>query len=708
MHPLRICAVVVVCVIGSFLVACECTPESDDELCGDRQCGSALVVDNCGDERTVDCGNCADGEHCRANQCVCQPESSDQLCQALDAECGLHDTEDQCGQQRTIYCGDCPGPAACYEGSCQCDGESEQALCDEYDLACGGATVLDRCSEIRSVDCGTCPAPDECIDNTCVCLPESEQQLCEHRGFNCGTTTVEDQCGDDRDISCGECTEPNECIDNVCDCIPESEEQLCEDEQMECGTATVDDTCLQSRSIDCGGCADYEECHDHQCECVGESDDELCDQLAGACGDVTTTDVCGVEREITCQPCATGESTFGAVRDGDTGELLDGAHLRIYDWPPPGGDDAGWIWDAGYRDGDPDYETTTSSNGGDFNYEFASDDPICIDDRSATLQPFQWYRVVVELDGYAPGIFYLRHDGYDSGACPDVCPADPSAGCNRQDFEIWPEDADYPQPPNLLADPRELRDQDWQCALLPDDADADRLIGFRVPLGGANVGQGPLHLEGTEDGGDAIVLQHVHRSDGSPDSREVESGTFEHWDDHGHIHFMNWFRMDLVERSDDCRDVDDRSSGCVVADGDKISFCLHDLEHFDRDVADHFGGMGAMFPDPPTCDSTEQGVTQGWIDTYSKRLPGQVIIVGEPNDIDDLGPLWIEAEIDPDRVLQEVDRRANVAQIPVELPDDGDSICDDSDAVLDCSMPPEDYDSSMQHRQCGDYLDWAD
>ena len=182
----------------------------------------------------------------------------------------------------------------------------------------------------------------------------------------------------------------------------------------------------------------------------------------------------------------------------------------------------------------------------------------------------------------------------------------------------------------------------------------------------------------------------------------VESGTFEYYDDHNHIHFMNWFRMSLVEPVDECRDIDTRSADCVTDDGIKISYCLHDLDPFDGDVMNLYGGSSAMFLNPPTCDTTEQGITQGWKDTYARGLPGQVIILGTPDVVSAMGEQWIEAEVDPERVLQEADRTGNLARKLVEAPADAEVLCSPA-LALDCSGPPSSFDAA-QRRQCRDYL----
>ncbi len=641
-----------------FLTACngngECEPESDAELCGERGCGSMLRIDDCGEARQLDCGQCPDEQDCTDNQCHCQ-------------------------------------------------GETPEKLCADHDIECGQSTVVDACGDERQIDCGGCQNPEVCIDNLCGCESPSQAQICFEEGFECGPATVADPCDNEREIHCGFCPDGETCTDNECACDPETDSELCSAEGLECGSASATDRCGDSRSLDCGDCSGLDECSANQCECVGESEADLCDDLDGACDTHTVVDGCGDDREIDCGPCPTGDTTFGAVRDGDSGSLIADADVRIYTWPPPEGQAFDWQWPAGHRADDPDFSTTTDSSSGDINYEFATDEPICIDDQIASLQPHQWYRIVVEHPDYNPGIFYRLHEGYDPGDCPEICPTAGGGGCHRQDFEIWPDDAVYAQYPNLLVDKRELEQNEWQCTLMPPDSPHDRLIGIRVRVGAANVGQGDFHLEGVDvDGGQ--VLQHVYYSDGSTESRVVESGTFEFYEDHRHTHFMDWFGLRFVDPREDCRDVDSRPSDCEITDGLKISFCLHDLDLFDGDVSALYDGVSSRFPDPPVCETTEQGVTLGWKDTYNRHLPGQVLIVGSPADAAAIDEAWIEAEVDPEQVLAEQERHGNIARHLVDVPSSPADLCDDAATTLDCSMPPSEYTSTQQQRQCRDYL----
>lgn len=598
----------------TLAVGCECEPESDGELCGERQCGRLSMVDNCGDERVVDCGSCAAYRDCENHRCVC-------------------------------------------------DGESPQQLCGQLDADCGRTTLIDGCRTVRTVDCGSCPPAGECIDRQCVCDGQTDEMLCEIDGVECGSADLVDDCG-------------------------------------------------IVRRVDCGGCDRLEECVDQSCVCVGESDEELCEQLEeeGACGEREVTDTCGEQRIVDCRPCVEGDTTFGVVRNAETGEPVDDALIRIWEWPPDQTADKHWSWPSGFRADDPDFAITTGSMGAmedaDINYEFSAGEPLCLQGQSTGgLAAHQWYRIRVDRPGYEPVLTYWRHPGWTGDQCPTQCPASEQTGCHRRDFEIWPQDSDRTLLPNLFVDRRDLRDYQWQCALLPDDADYDRLIGFRVRLGANNAGPGPFHLEGAAgDDGEGVVYQHIHNSDGDVERRVVDSDVFD-YSPPSQPRMVVWARLRLVDPVDECRDIDGRDDACVLRADDKLSFCLHDTEPFDEEGREEYGGVDSRFPNPPTCDRYEHGITPGWKDVYRRELPGQGMAIGPPAEVSGLGKLWIEVEIDPRHVLADADRTTNVGRLTVEAPEDATSICDDPDAVLDCTVSPEQYDRD-QRWQCPDYLEY--
>ena len=595
-----------------------------------------------------------------------------------------------------------------FNAGCTCDAESDDELCDHRE--CGEATLVDRCGDSRTVDCGSCQDHQECTDHQCHCEGEPAPWLCDQHDANCGELSVTDGCNEQRTVDCGSCPSAGECVDNRCDCSEQADGKLCDVHGFDCGSAVVTDACGDSRDVDCGGCEDLYECGDNQCVCVGESDDQLCEEVPGACGSLEIADACGETRNVDCGSCASGDSMIGAVRDADSGDLLDDALVRIWRWPDDGGDHYRWLWEEDWRGDDPDFAITTGDMADemDVNYEFAQGDPLCVDDaQTGAVESHEWYRIRVERPGYDSEVFYRHVDDFDAATCPDECPTDDDSRCLRQDFELWPHESDRTHYPDLLADPRDLQDHQWQCAQLPDGAKHDELIGLRVRLGIANVGPGPFHLEGSSgDGGDdkGVVLQHLTRSDGGTDTVTIDSDLYDYYDD-PRRRFMVWAHMRLVDPGDDCLDVDGRSDDCVLHTNRKLSFCLHDYIGFDEESMALYGGVNMLFADPPICDTAEQGITPGWKDVYSRDLPGQAVILGDPSDASEVGEKWIEVDADPYRILDEKDRSTNVARLTISPPDDIDGLCEDPDTLLDCTVDPSDYDG-IQRWQCPDYLEY--
>jgi hypothetical protein len=200
--------------------------------------------------------------------------------------------------------------------------------------------------------------------------------------------------------------------------------------------------------------------------------------------------------------------------------------------------------------------------------------------------------------------------------------------------------------PDLVVRPSELYDH----ALVVSSAD-QRL--FRFSNGTANIGTGKLHLEGVlpgNDDGTQSVVQVIQRSDGT--SFEREAGLFVFHAAHNHIHVEDWCRYRLREL------LPGDGVGTVVAGGEKVSFCILDLAVYDRRLP-NFRPM----PEFESCQSRVQGLSVGWIDVYSRSLPGQVIDVTRVPD----GFYWLESEVDPEDYILETDETNNIARIKVTI-----------------------------------------
>lgn len=215
---------------------------------------------------------------------------------------------------------------------------------------------------------------------------------------------------------------------------------------------------------------------------------------------------------------------------------------------------------------------------------------------------------------------------------------------------------------------------------------------LRLTSAVANIGSGPLELRGGEIHGDLQdVYQRIYESDGS--FTDVLAGVFRYHSEHGHIHFEEFAEFRLREV------LPGGEVGAVVATGEKVSFCLLDVQRY--------GTLGPASPYYLSCDQL-QGISVGWADVYHRGLPGQSIEITNVPD----GDYWLEVEVDPGNRLLESDETNNVARIQIELtrPVGGNAIApdnfepNDSFAAAAILAPPEDhtYDNLSIHASLND------
>ncbi|MEX2310245.1 MAG: lysyl oxidase family protein [Pirellulales bacterium] len=202
---------------------------------------------------------------------------------------------------------------------------------------------------------------------------------------------------------------------------------------------------------------------------------------------------------------------------------------------------------------------------------------------------------------------------------------------------------------------------------------------LRLTTAMANIGTGPMELRGgATRGSTQDVYQRIYEPDGT--FTDVLAGTFTYHPEHGHIHFDGFaqFRLRSV--------LADGGVGPIVAAGDKVSFCLLDVERYDN--------SGPSSPFYLTCGQI-QGISAGWADIYDRGLPGQSIDISTvPN-----GNYWLEVVVDPDNHLTEANEANNAAQIQINLQrsDGGGAIPPDafepnnSFAAASILAPPEDH-----------------
>lgn len=210
---------------------------------------------------------------------------------------------------------------------------------------------------------------------------------------------------------------------------------------------------------------------------------------------------------------------------------------------------------------------------------------------------------------------------------------------------------------------------------------------LRLSNGTANTGDGKLYLYGVfppNDDETLTVRQRVYRDDGSYWDRDA--GRFIYHPEHNHIHFEDWAIYRLREV------LGDDGVGEIIAEGDKTSFCILDLGIYDSSLP-NFDPDGQFH----SCNTTVQGLSVGWIDIYSKGLPGQRIdITGVPD-----GVYWLESEVDPLDGVLEKDETNNIARVLVTIGDGGPDYAEPNGTIAQVESRPEGGPNSPNLGPCG-------
>ena len=210
-----------------------CVNESNVEFCARLgvNCDEVTAPDNCGDARTINCGTCDDPESCGGagedNVCGCEPETPAEFCTRLVKTCDDVTALDNCGVERTENCGSCTAPAVCGGGGtpnvCACPDQTDEEFCAAAMPAavCGAYTAVDVCGQNRTTNCGMCTAPETCgaVDpNQCDCPDDAA--VCAVIGVECGMADVAGQCNNKASVNCGGCQPNAMCSANTCVCEP--------------------------------------------------------------------------------------------------------------------------------------------------------------------------------------------------------------------------------------------------------------------------------------------------------------------------------------------------------------------------------------------------------------------------------------------------------------------------------------------------------
>lgn len=147
-------------------------------------------------------------------------------------------------------------------------------------------------------------------------------------------------------------------------------------------------------------------------------------------------------------------------------------------------------------------------------------------------------------------------------------------------------------------------------------------------------------------------------------SQRADVGNFVWHPEHGHHHFEDFALYELRKLRKNGRP-NFKPAG-LVAGGNKVSFCLMDIEPDDGTSGGPmtpFGYIGHPLYMSCLAGTGFQGISAGWRDVYSNGTPGQQIALDGVPD----GTYALMVTTDPEELILETTKADNVAVTGVEL-----------------------------------------
>jgi hypothetical protein len=196
-----------------------------------------------------------------------------------------------------------------------------------------------------------------------------------------------------------------------------------------------------------------------------------------------------------------------------------------------------------------------------------------------------------------------------------------------------------------------------------DDFVPDAALRFTVAV--ANRGEYPMDLKAkwpnripSTSNGDAEAMQCIDWIAHRICRKRVSVGRFVYHAEptHHHYHFEEFGAYEL--RALDAQGMPDMSPNGLVAGGQKISFCLEDVER-DGPEPDNPAKGNPNYLYYSSCTGTlgMQGITPGWRDVYDADLEGQqILLAGVPD-----GTYALVITVDPTHRLHETTTEDNMA-----------------------------------------------
>ena len=221
-------------------------------------------------------------------------------------------------------------------------------------------------------------------------------------------------------------------------------------------------------------------------------------------------------------------------------------------------------------------------------------------------------------------------------------------------------------------------------------------IGVSTPI----IGYGPLQTHGTSrylcgtdtlDAGSVnnipatcpttglpprqLINQRIfHKSNNAMTTYDRPAGTMTYHPSHGHQHVDEWGVYTLRTNNGDPNPV----NWPIIGTGAKLGFCLLDIKQCQNNpgyCTDSLGnslnssnipnyGLNGLPNGTYSCSNSLQGITNGWMDTYSQSLDGMWINL--PPGLCN-GTYWVVVQIDPLNYFLETNEKNNVVAVPITL-----------------------------------------
>ena len=165
--------------------------------------------------------------------------------------------------------------------------------------------------------------------------------------------------------------------------------------------------------------------------------------------------------------------TRGKVRDGESGDGVNGVAVEIFDWRSNATDPL-WVWPDRSSSPAADHTHSTqsysiagqgTSDDGFFIYDYTAEP--CVDGvKSDSLMAERWYRFRFEKPGYFTGFYYRYHTGYTDCEVPGAYDCAQGDWVEKQDwcqdfgsFELNSKSEVHRRLPDIMVDAEELTEQ---------------------------------------------------------------------------------------------------------------------------------------------------------------------------------------------------------------------------------------------------------